>query len=354
MKIAIFLPNWIGDAVMATPALRAIRQQFTGSEIVTIQKPYVADVLEGLDFVDRKIAWETKQKLVPQVRFLNQLRRERFDVAVLFPNSFRSAWMSFLAGIPRRIGISRDSRHWLLTDPIPMKNRSEPHPAIDEYLRIATYLIERSQEEAKVPLPLSRSMSLSVTAAEQKRWQLFLDKQSPEFKSLPMICLNPGGAFGAAKHWPTAHFAELARRIAMELKRSVLVVCGPAEKAEALEIVKQAKHPMVASLAAEPPHLGLTKAAIRQAELLVTTDSGPRHFAAPFQVPVVTLFGPTHILWSETFYEHGKHLQLDLDCGPCQQRVCPLGHHRCMKDLGANQVFQAVVSLLNQSSTNAA
>ncbi len=354
MKIAIFLPNWIGDAVMATPALRAIRQQFTGAEIVTIQKPYVADVLEGLDFVDRKISWQTKQKLTSQIRFLNQLRRERFDLAVLFPNSFRSAWTSFLAGIPRRVGINRDGRHWLLTDPIPTKNKQEPHPAIDEYLRIATYLIERSQEASKVPLPLSRSMTLSVTSAEQRRWESFLEKQSTEFKSHSMVCLNPGGAFGAAKHWPTTHFAELARRIATELKRSVLVVCGPAEKAEALQIVKQANHSLVTSLAAEPLHLGLTKAAIQQAEMLVTTDSGPRHFAAPFQVPVVTLFGPTHILWSETFYDRGKHLQLDLDCGPCQQRVCPLGHHRCMKDLGANQVFQAVVSLLDQQRQNVA
>ncbi|MDF1746346.1 MAG: glycosyltransferase family 9 protein, partial [Gimesia sp.] len=108
------------------------------------------------------------------------------------------------------------------------------------------------------------------------------------------------------------------------------------------------------SLAAEPLHLGLTKAAIQHSELLVTTDSGPRHFAAPFQIPVVTLFGPTHILWSETFYDRGLHLQLDLDCGPCQQRICPLGHHRCMKELDADQVFQAVVSHLNSQKANAA
>ncbi len=351
MKIAVFLPNWIGDAVMATAALQAIRQQFADAEIVTIQRPYVIDVLDGLDFIDRKIAWKTNQNLFSRIRFLQQIRREQFDLAILFPNSFRSAWLAFMAGIPRRVGINRDRRRWLLTDALPAKNRDEPHPAIDEYLRIAAHF---NQEHGDTPVSFSRSMELAVTGEDEQRWHSFLEKQSAEFKERPLICLNPGGAFGAAKHWPTSHFAELARRIVSELQRSVLVVCGPAEKAEALQIVDQADHTLVTSLAAEPLHLGLTKAAIQKAELLVTTDSGPRHFAAPFQVPVVTLFGPTHILWSETFYERDLHLQLDLECGPCQQRVCPLGHHRCMKELDADQVFQAVNSQLEKQRENAA
>ncbi len=354
MKIAVFLPNWIGDAVMATPALRAIRQQFSDAEIVTIQRPYVADVLEGLDCIDRKISWHRGQKFISRFRFVKQLRSENFDLAVLFPNSFRSAGLAFLAGIPKRVGISRDRRGWLLTDALPAKDRQEPHPAIDEYLRIAASLDDNNQTELDVPPILSRSTELVVTEADQKRWMTFLEKQSVEFRSRSLICLNPGGAFGAAKHWPVGHFADLAHRVATELQRSVLVVCGPAEKTEALQIVDQAAHPMVTSLAAEPLHLGLTKAAIQQSELLVTTDSGPRHFAAPFQVPVVTLFGPTHILWSETYYDRGLHLQLDLDCGPCQQRVCPLGHHRCMKELSADQVFQSVVSHLESQQENAA
>lgn len=348
MKIAVFLPNWIGDAVMATPALRAIRNYYSDAEIVTIQRPYIADALDGLDLVERSISLSADKTLVSHVKLVKQLRRERFDLAILFPNSFRSAWLAFVAGIPRRVGINRDGRGWLLTQSLPAGDKLVPHPAIDEYLRIASFLIQGELEDSEVVSPLSRRMELAVTDQDRLRWTTFLDKQSSEFKSRPLICLNPGGAFGAAKHWPTAHFAQLAQRIARELNRSVLVVCGPAEKSEAEQIVEQAQHPLVTSLAEEPPHLGLTKAAIQQAELLVTTDSGPRHFAAPFQVPVVTLFGPTHIMWSETFYEHSKHLQLKLDCGPCQQRVCPLGHHRCMKDLGPDQVYQAVVSLLEQ------
>src|SRR5207237_6613411 len=113
-------------------------------------------------------------------------------------------------------------------------------------------------------------------------------------------------------------------------------------------IVALSGHPAVFSLADEQPSIGLTKAAIRRSELLVTTDSGPRHFAPPFGVPVVTLFGPTHTAWSETHYDRSLHLQLDVDCGPCQKRTCPLGHHRCMRDLGVNWVMKAVVSLLER------
>jgi heptosyltransferase-2 len=169
--------------------------------------------------------------------------------------------------------------------------------------------------------------------------------------SLPSyVCLNPGGAFGAAKHWPATSFAELACRIAMEQKKTVLVLCGPSERGEARKIAALANHSRVLSLADVPPGLGLTKAAIRSCDLLVTTDSGPRHFAAPFGVPVITLFGPTHIAWSETYYDKATHLQIPVDCGPCQKRTCPLKHHRCMTDLGVDYVYAAVVQHLERST----
>jgi heptosyltransferase-2 len=156
------------------------------------------------------------------------------------------------------------------------------------------------------------------------------------------VCFNTGGAFGGAKNWPRQQFADLADRVATQLQKTVLIVCGPSEKEDARWIANAANHSAVVSLADAPLSVGLTKAAIRESRLLVTTDSGPRHFAAAFQTPVVTLFGPTHIEWSETHYELSEHLQLAIDCGPCQQRECPKKHHRCMKDLSVDTVFAAV------------
>jgi heptosyltransferase-2 len=156
------------------------------------------------------------------------------------------------------------------------------------------------------------------------------------------ICFNTGGAFGAAKNWPREYFAELARRVATQIGKTVLIVCGPSERDDVRWIADAADHPQVRSLADATLSIGLTKAAIRDSQLLVTTDSGPRHFAAAFGRPVITLFGPTHIAWSETHYDRAEHLQLKLDCGPCQQRECPLKHHRCMKELSVDTVFAAI------------
>ena len=125
----------------------------------------------------------------------------------------------------------------------------------------------------------------------------------------------------------------------------MLVLCGPGEQEMARQIARGADRPHVHSLADHPLSLGLTKACIKRAALLVTTDSGPRHIAAAFGRPVVTLFGPTHIAWTETYYARAVNLQKKVDCGPCQRRVCPLDH-RCMKLLSPQEVFQESVDLL--------
>jgi len=337
MKIAVFLPNWVGDAVMATPALRALRNHFPDAEILAIHRPYVGDVLRGLDVVDRSLLHDPGGD--PQSRgwrFARQLRRERADLAILLPNSLRTAWLAWVAGIGRRVGFRRDGRGWLLTDPISPRPRTVPHPVLDAYLRLV----------AQVGAPIeSRQMEVATLAADESALEAFWNRH----RQLPeggYVCLNPGGAFGAAKHWPPESFGLLAHRIASTLQRNVLVLCGPSERGAARQIVEIADHPRVVGLYEVPLSLGLAKAAIRHSTLLVTTDSGPRHFAPAFDIPVITLFGPTHIAWSENHYERATHLQLDVDCGPCQQRVCPMGHHKCMRDLSVDQVFAAIESRL--------
>jgi len=349
MKIAVFCPNWVGDMVMATPALRGIRRHFSMAEVVAVVRPYVAEVLDGLDLVDRVLLHDPSRRprltvSEPEThwgwQFARRLRREKFDLAVVLPNSFRSAFWAWMSGAKSRIGFERDGRGWLLTDPLLPRSRDVPHPVIDEYLRLAAHLGCEN---------LTRTTELAASSAHERQLQDFWKRQHlGRYPARGVVCLNPGGAFGSAKHWPTTSYAQLAARLALELEKRVLVLCGPAERHEAREIVRLAGHPAVVSLADEVPSISLTKAAIRRADLLVTTDSGPRHFAQPFQVPVVTLFGPTHIAWSETYYERGLHLQVEVDCGPCQKRVCPLNHHRCMRELRVDWVFKAAATLLEK------
>ena len=171
-----------------------------------------------------------------------------------------------------------------------------------------------------------------------------------------VVGLNPGGAFGSSKHWPAAHFAEAARRlVAASPGLGVVVLCGPAERDQAAEIARLAASVDVVSLGdgalthvGVPLSLGLTKAVVRRLGLLLTTDSGPRHFAAAFGVPVVTLFGPTHIGWTETHFAKALHVQKPVPCGPCQQRTCPLGHHRCMTELTPQDAVGPALDLLRR------
>jgi heptosyltransferase-2 len=339
MKVALFLPNWIGDAVMATPALRALRNRFSQAEMVAVMRPYVGDVISGLGLVDRTIAHDPRGRSRESRgrRFLNQLKQERFDLTVLFSNSLRTAWIAWRSGAKRRVGFARDGRGILLTDALAPKSRAVPNPVLDEYLRLAKHLgcdvADRRTEAAVLP-------------QDERELARFWKQYDPRWTANGVFCLNPGGAFGSAKHWPTENFADLARRIVDHLGRTVLVLCGPSERSEARQIAHLAARERVVSLADCPTSIGLTKAAIRASELLVTTDSGPRHFARPFGVPVVTLFGPTHPAWSETDDPHAIHLQVRVDCGPCQRRTCPLKHHRCMRDLSIDWAYDAVISQL--------
>jgi heptosyltransferase-2 len=345
MKIAVFLPNWIGDAVMATPAVRALRRHFSSAHIIGIMKHYVAGVFEASPWFDAIELTGAGSRAQSFLALARRLRRHHIDLAVLFPNSFRPALIARLGGCRQRIGYARYGRSVLLTNAIPPvrdgRGRLTPSPIIDSYNRLA--------RTAGCPLP-SRQMELFITpddeAAADSVW-----RKTGLIAFREVVCLNPGAAFGAAKYWPTEHFAELARNLGNERTCGVLVLCGPSEKALALKIVKAARHTSVFSLGDHPLSLGLTKACIRRADLLVTTDSGPRHFAAAFDKPVVTLFGPTHIAWTETYHPRAIHLQRKVDCGPCQLRVCPLDH-RCMKELTPAEVLKAAIQLLNQ--TNAA
>ena len=341
-RIAIFLPNWIGDVVMATPAVRAVREQFPTARLTAVCKPYVAETLAGSPWFDDTIT--TGRGVRGLARTARELRAAAVDTAILFPNSFRTALLARLGGCDRVVGFARYGRHALLSDRLyPARGtdgRPKPSPAIDDYNRIV--------ERLGTSDPGHR-MELFTTADDERAaddvWnRLGLGRHTE------LVGLNPGGAFGAAKHWPVGHFAALAGRLAKERGAGVLVLCGPTERETAAAIAVAAAHPNVVTIGDSPLSLGLTKAVVRRLGLLVTTDSGPRHFAAAFGRPVVTLFGPTHIGWTETYYPDAVHLQEAMPCGPCQQRTCPLGHHRCMTELSPGRAFNAAISLLDRTA----
>ena len=326
--VALFLPNWIGDVVMATPAIRAVRQQFPHAKLVAVGKPYVMETLAGAPWIDECIAFDKhgpRESRLPAVAA--KLRTLRMEAAVLFPNTLRSAVAARMGGCSTVVGFARYGRDALLSHRLyPRRGRTgepSPTPMVDDYNRLAMRL--------GTPNPGHDLQLFTTRADEQSADESWRKLGLSRFTRV--VGLNPGGAFGASKHWPAEHFAATARAIADKSGTGVVVLCGPAERAESQRIAELAAHPAVISAAELPLSIGLTKAIVKRLALLLTTDSGPRHFAHAFNVPVVTLFGPTHIGWTETYFDRAVHVQLPLDCGPCQRRVCPLGHHRCMTEL---------------------
>lgn len=342
MTIVVFCPNLIGDTVMATPALRALWRGFDGARIVGVIKPHVAPTLAGAPWFDDIVRFDprARDRQFRAAAVVRRLRAERPDLAVLLPNSYRSALIAWLSGARRRVGYSYGARGLLLTDRLAMPRDASgkrlPVPIVESYLDLVRRLDCRV-DSVRTELFTTEADEAAADAAWSR---LGLAENDA------VVCLNTGGAFGPAKSWPAEHFAALARRLADESRVPVLVLCGPSERDAARDIVARAEHPRVVSLADEPLSIGLSKACVRRSALLVTTDSGPRHFAAAFNVPVLTLFGPTHVAWTRTYHPKAMHLFHPVPCGPCQKSRCPLGHHRCMRELAPDRVFDAAKRLL--------
>jgi heptosyltransferase-2 len=350
MRLGVFLPNWVGDVVMATPAIRALRKLAGDGELIGVMRPYVAEVLAGSEWFDERIIYAKKSAKAPlqwpAVRA--QLRAARLDAVVLLTNSLRTGWMAYRSGAPQRIGTVGNMRTPLLTTKVRLPRPATGAPplsTIDGYLHIAV---------AAGCMPEDASLELATTAADEAaadavwhRLRLPTDGRVAVF--------NTGGAFGAAKDWPAGHFSELARRLVNKLGMRVLVNCGPAERGSARAIAAATRDDSVVSLADEPElPIGLTKALIRRSRLLVTTDSGPRFFGVAFGVPTISLFGPTSVEQTRTAAPHETRLSLDLDCQPCMARTCPLKHHRCMQELSVDRVFAAIEAALGRSQRVAA
>jgi len=350
MNIGVFLPNWIGDVVMATPTLRALRTHFgKTAHLVGVMRPYVADVLAGTQWLDEQLFYNPRSS-DPQHRswsLIQQLRQRDLDFVVLLTNSLRTGVLAWASGARQRVGYVRYGRGMLLSHKLyhPRRGRRYlPTPAIDAYLQLA-YAVGCGYQSPQLEL----ATLPEDEAAADGLWRE-LDLPSGD----RVVVLNSGGAYGAAKHWPAEYFSLLARRLAVSDNLHVLINCGPAERELAAEIAVRADHPHVKCLSGPKLPIGLSKACIRRCRLLVSTDSGPRFFGVAFGVPTVSLFGPTDVAWSRTHAASEICLAKTVPCGPCMKRTCPLGHHRCMRELGVDEVYRAVQRQLARPQRSAA
>jgi heptosyltransferase-2 len=344
-RLLVVLPNWVGDVVLATPALRAIREHYRGSHVAYVMRPYVREVLEPCRWCDEVSFWsKSKGKARQQRDFLRlaaDLRERRFEAALLLSNSFRAALLARLAGIKVRIGYTRDGRGMLLTVkmmPDRIKGKYVPVSMVRYYGALARYL-GCTVDEDRLELPVGQD---DRSAADSLLSSLGI-RSDQKF-----IAINPGAAYGWAKCWPAERFAEVADGLAARTGMRSVVVYGPGEQEIAARIVQCARR----EAALVPPRivpLGVLKGVLSRGELLVTNDTGPRHFAKAFGKPVVTIFGPTDPRWTQTRYPLERQVRVDVPCGPCMLKRCPLDH-RCMQLVTAEAVCGAALDLLRPST----
>lgn len=372
-SVLVVLPTWVGDFVMATPTLRALRRRFATARITFLMEPNLRELVHGGDWMDECLEWPPKSVRKPWTRpyrnLVGLLREQGLDLGVLLPNAFSAGLITRLAGAKRRVGYDRDGRGWLLTDRVPVRNRRVKHEGTAPFGggKTATWRLDDIPDRSKKrfsPIPLveyyadlaevlgcerpGHDFELFTTpdaeqAIEARLRRLGLDPHPA------LVVFSPGAKYGAAKCWPTERFAALADRLIERNQAAVIITCGPGEEPIAHAIADQMKqrghvfdNPLLS--------LGELKSLIRRCRLLVCNDAGPRHFAKAFRVPVATVFGPTHPAWTATDYPAERILRIDIECGPCQERVCPLGHLNCMKGVTVDAVFQAATELLSEAS----
>ena len=354
---------------MATPALRAIRTRFANASITFLLEPNLVDLVRGGDWMDGCIEWPGRRQRTPLHRsyreMIGRLRRKRFDWAILLPNSFRSALAARLAGARRRIGYDRDGRGFLLTDRIPVKNRRATRGNISH----------RSHEVRPSNLPVSPGPFVPMPIVDYyadlaevlgcdrpgDRLELFTTSDCDEAiearlaslgiaKRRPLVVISPGAKYGAAKCWFPDRFAAVADHLVERTDAAVVITCGPGEEPLARSIGSYMRR---GGIVFDRPRttLGELKSLIRRSDLLICNDTGPRHLAKAFDVPVVTIFGPTHRAWTDTSHADERIVRVDVDCGPCQQRICPLNHLKCMTGVTVEAVLGAATELLESRAT---
>ena len=341
-KILIRCPNWVGDLVMAIPAIKAIRKRFHQSHVVLLVKPYGKKVIEDLPYCDEILEFDDRDKdggIRGLFSWARRLRRKNFDLAVIFPNSFSSALIAFLAGIKRRVGYSREGRGWMLTDPIKPARQGPkivPIPMVEYYLRITDWL--ECPRSTLTP-------ELFISTATRQKAQDILKRCGVNGRRMTIVMI-PGAAYGSSKCWRPEYFAQVADHLIEGYGCNLVIVPGPDEMQIARDIDDRMSYRAIV-LADPIVPLDILMAIIQSSSLVITNDTGPRHFAVAFDKPVVVIMGPTDPRYTNLNLEKTIVLREDLDCSPCHLKVCPRDH-RCMTAITPEKVIQASEWLFNQ------
>ena len=329
-KILVRSTNWIGDAVMTTPALGAIRAAFPSSEIVLAANPVISELMTPHPFCDRVIVYDkggVHRGASGSLGVWPAHCRERFDLAILFQNAIEAAIMAKLAGIKMRAGYNTDARGILLTHGIRVTKEARRLHHTQYYLNMLADLgIPPAGKSFAFSVPMKKSAGRKVCWV-RGRW----------------VAINPGAAYGSAKRWYPERFGQVADALASEFGYGSVLVGGRGEAGIGSEIESQMRSKPVNLIGATS--VRQLTSLLASVDLVITNDSGPMHVAAAFDRPIVALFGPTDHSTTSPLCSRFLLVRKETECAPCLKRQCPTDH-RCMAGISVEDVLDAVKTLL--------
>lgn len=335
--LLVRLPNPLGDAVMAVPALRALRRALPEARITWSGGPAAQSALAGLPYRDGVMPTgerDGKGRRAP-MKAGRTLRGIEADAALLLPNSFSSALAVRRARIPVRVGSDLHARKGLLTDVVSLpkveSGKLAPRSMIDHYLDLAAAFGAQADDKRL-------ELAVEPYDAERAAWRL---RDAPD--DVPLLGINPGAAFGATKVYPPERIAVAIEQVRAKREVFPVVLCGPGEEGLAAKVCAALSGPHLGVMD-DVPDLGELKALLARLALLATTDTGPRHMAEALGVPTVVWMGPTDPRWSG-HSEATVVRKEDLDCLACHRKECPIGLP-CMRELAPKAVAEAILARL--------
>jgi len=336
-KILVRAANWVGDAVMTLPALASIREGFPQGHISILAKPWVTDLFSPNPLVDQVIVYESPGKhegIRGKLRLAQELKKEGFDLAILFQNAFEAALISYLAGIPRRAGYNTDARRILLTHAIQVNGEVKKGHQVDYYREMVKGLGFQS-------IPSIPALEVSEEGKEEALKILGLLGLDEEEK---IVGFGPGATYGPAKQWFPERFAALADRLSQDLGARILIFGSRADTSTASLVARNAK----ASVMDLTGQTTLRQAIglIARCRLFVTNDSGLMHVAAALGAPVVAIFGSTDPVRTGPLGRNCRVVKSDLPCSPCLEPHCPQKRD-CMEQISVDEVYEKARILWN-------
>lgn len=340
-RVMVRVPNWVGDAVIAVPALRELRRVLGQSHVTFVARPWVAGLFDGEGLADAVIPVEdargTASYVKEFIRTIRLVRRERFDLAVLLQNAFGAALLARAGGARFIAGYPTDARRWLLDLAVGFEPDYKARHQVFYYLNIVARLEQTLVGESHVDFE-NAFPRLQATEQQKGRARELLDAVGDSF-----VVINPGATNSRAKQWLAERFAETADRLAARDGFRPVIVGTVGDIHTANEVASRMKTP--ALVLAGKTSIAELKGVLALASLVISNDTGTAHVSAALGVPTVVVFGPTDHTSTRPFSDVAAVVRHQVECSPCMLRDCPIDH-RCMTRVEVDQVYHAARELV--------